>query len=108
MQCADEGRNIPRQLVVLPFPASRRRYPGNLGLDRIDVVESRASMSRTKGGQTMTKELIKDLKLAASFVKSIETADHTINLEIQQLAQRIEHIALELSESRDNNNPSSL
>ncbi len=43
-------------------------------------------MSRTKGGQTMTKERIKDLKLAASFVKSIETADHKINLEIQQLA----------------------
>ncbi len=37
----------------------------------------------------MTKERIKDLKLAASFVKSIETADHMINLEIQQLAQRI-------------------
>ncbi len=65
-------------------------------------------MSRTKGEQTITKEHIKDLKLAASFVKSIETADHTANLEIQQLAQRIEHIALQLSESRDNNNPSSL
>ncbi len=56
----------------------------------------------------MTKERIKDLKLAASFVKSIETADHTINLEIRQLAQRIECIALQLGESRDNNNPSSL
>ena len=65
-------------------------------------------MSRTKGGQTLTKECIRDLKLAASFVKSIETADHTINLEIQQLAQRIELIALQLGESRDNNNPSSL
>ncbi len=31
MQCADEGRNIRRELVVLPFPGSRRRYPGNLG-----------------------------------------------------------------------------
>ncbi len=57
-------------------------------------------MSRTKGEQTMTKEHIKDLKLAASFVKSIETADHAANLEIQQLAQRIEHIALQLGESR--------
>ena len=56
----------------------------------------------------MTKERIKDLELAASFVKSIETADHMINLEIQQLAQRIEYIALQLGESRDNNNPSSL
>jgi hypothetical protein len=65
-------------------------------------------MSRTKGGQTMTMERIKDLKLAASFLKSIETADHMINLEIQQLAQRIEYIALQLGESRDNNNPSSL
>ncbi len=45
-------------------------------------------MSRTKGEQTLIKECIKDLKLAASFVKSIETADHRINLEIQQLAQR--------------------
>ena len=65
-------------------------------------------MSGTKGGQTLTKECIRDLKLAASFVKSIETADHKINLEIQQLAQRIEHVALQLGESRDNNNPSSL
>ncbi len=56
----------------------------------------------------MTMERIKDLKLAASFVKSIETADHTINLEIQQLAQRLELIALQLGESRDNNNPNSL
>ncbi len=38
-------------------------------------------MSRTKGGQTLTKECIKDLKLAANFVKSIETADHMANLE---------------------------
>ena len=48
----------------------------------------------------MTKEHIKDLKLAASFVKSIETADHMANLEIQQLAQRIDRIALQLDKRR--------
>jgi hypothetical protein len=48
----------------------------------------------------MTAERIKDLKLAASFVRSIETADHTVNLEIQQLAHRIERLAGQLGERR--------
>lgn len=42
-------------------------------------------------------ERINDLKLAASFVKSIETEDHGVNLEIQRLAGQIEEIAEQLS-----------
>ena len=41
---------------------------------------------------------VKDLRLAASFVKSIETTNHTANLEIQRVAQQIEYIAFELTD----------
>lgn len=55
-------------------------------------------MSRTHHPQeTITDGRIKDLKLAASFVKSIETADHGVNLEIQRVAQQIESIAGDLN-----------
>ena len=37
-------------------------------------------------------EPLKDLKLAASFVKSIETGDHRMNLDIQRLAREIEDL----------------
>lgn len=37
-------------------------------------------------------EPLKDLKLAASFVKSIETDDHRVNLDIQRLAREIEEL----------------
>lgn len=35
----------------------------------------------------------KDLALAASFVKSLETSDREVNQELQQLAGRLERIA---------------
>jgi hypothetical protein len=41
----------------------------------------------------MTAERVDDLKLAASFVKSIETADADVNFEIQQVALKLERIA---------------
>ncbi len=48
-------------------------------------------------GKTMTAKGVKDLKLAANFVESIETEDPQVNLEIQGLARRIEQIAGRLS-----------
>jgi response regulator RpfG family c-di-GMP phosphodiesterase len=50
-------------------------------------------MSWADRHDTVTTERVKDLKLAASFVKSIETKDQQVNLEIQRLARQIEHIA---------------
>ncbi len=41
---------------------------------------------------------INDLRLAASFVKSIETEDATLDVEMRQIAQRIENIAKTLAE----------
>ncbi|MDH3475869.1 MAG: hypothetical protein OEM59_19490 [Rhodospirillales bacterium] len=69
---------------------------------RESVVPARnfEEFSWTKGEEAMTAERIKDLKLAASFVRSIETTDHTVNLEIQQLARRIERLASQLGERR--------
>ncbi len=46
--------------------------------------------------ETAATKKAKDLKLAASFVKSIETEDHGINIEIQQLARDIERLAAQL------------
>ena len=45
---------------------------------------------------------VNDLKLAASFLKSIETADATLDLEIGRAAQRIEDIAESLAERARN------
>ena len=59
-------------------------------------------MSVAHQDESMMNERIKDLKLAASFVKSIETADHAVNLEIQQVAQHIEGLAYQLYERRVN------
>lgn len=59
-------------------------------------------MSLAHQDESMMNERIKDLKLAASFVKSIETADHAVNLEIQQVAQHIECLAYQLYERRLN------
>ena len=59
-------------------------------------------MSLAHQDESIMNERIKDLKLAASFVKSIETADHTVNLEIQQVAQHIEGLAYQLYERRFN------
>ena len=58
------------------------------------------NMSLTDREDAMINERIKDLRLAASFVKSIETEDHTVNLEIQQVAQHIEGLAYQLRERR--------
>jgi hypothetical protein len=41
---------------------------------------------------------VSDLKLAANFVKSIETEDAAVNLEIKQVARQIEHIAESLDD----------
>ena len=57
-------------------------------------------MSLAHQDESMMNERIKDLKLAASFVKSIETADHAVNLEIQQVARHIEGLAYQLYERR--------
>ncbi len=59
-------------------------------------------MSLAHQDESLMNERIKDLKLAANFVKSIETADHTVNLEIQQVAQHIEGLAYQLYERRVN------
>lgn len=53
-------------------------------------------MSWANRNETMSAERINDLRLAASFVKSIETEDHNVNLEIQKVARRIERLASEL------------
>ena len=60
------------------------------------------TMSLADQEGTMINERIKDLKLAASFVKSIETEDHKVNLEIQQVAQHIEGLVYQLRERRAN------
>ena len=45
---------------------------------------------------------ISDLKLAASFVRSIETQDASLDLEIRRIARRIEDIAGSLAEQAEN------
>ena len=44
---------------------------------------------------------ISDLKLAASFVKSIETQDANLDLEIRRVVRRIEDIADSLAEQAE-------
>ena len=60
------------------------------------VLWEKMRMSWANQSESMSVERINDLKLAASFVKSIETEDHNVNLEIQKVARRIERLASEL------------
>ena len=60
------------------------------------VLWEKMRMSWANRNETMSAERINDLRLAASFVKSIETEDHNVNLEIQKVARRIERLASEL------------
>jgi len=60
------------------------------------VLWERMTMSWANQSEILSAERINDLRLAASFVKSIETEDHNVNLEIQKVARRIERLATEL------------
>lgn len=70
-------------------------HPGPRGVLFL-VLWEKMRMSWANRGETMSAERIKDLRLAASFVKSIETEDHNVNLEIQKVARQIERLASEL------------
>jgi hypothetical protein len=68
-------------------------------LNRVDVVENKHVLDQRRAnhdqGAHQGPEACRELRKIDR-----ETADHTANLEIQQLAQRIEHIALQLGENR--------
>lgn len=44
-------------------------------------------------GMSEKKQCAKDIALAASFVRSLESGDHDADLELQRLAGRLEHLA---------------
>jgi hypothetical protein len=44
----------------------------------------------------MTARCVRDLKLAADFVKSVETGDTLVNFELSELADMIESVAKRL------------
>jgi hypothetical protein len=44
----------------------------------------------------MTARCVRDLKLAADFVKSVETGDTLVNFELRELANMIESVAKRL------------
>ncbi len=48
---------------------------------------------KTRRADTLASARINDLRLAASFIKSIDTEDAKLDLEIRRAAQRIEDIA---------------
>jgi hypothetical protein len=49
----------------------------------------------------MTARCVRDLKLAADFVKSVETGDTLVNYELRELASMIERVAKRLDLSID-------
>jgi len=57
---------------------------------------------RVLRAESVASAQINDLKLAASFVESIETEDATFDLEIRRVARRIEEIADSLAERARN------
>jgi hypothetical protein len=44
-------------------------------------------------GLNEQKQCAKDIALAASFVRSLESGDHDVNLELERLAGRLERLA---------------
>lgn len=61
-------------------------------------------LSRAHREESVASARISDLKLAASFVESIETEDPAINLEIKRVVREIEHIADSLGDRAANAN----
>jgi hypothetical protein len=49
----------------------------------------------------MTARCVRDLKLAADFVKSVETGDTLVNFELRELAEMIESVAKRLDLSAE-------
>ena len=49
----------------------------------------------------MTARCVRDLKLAAEFVKSVETGDTLVNFELRELANMIESVAMRLDLSNE-------
>lgn len=52
----------------------------------------------TQRGESVTEAGVSDLRLAASFVKSIETDNPEINLQMQRIARHISRVADRLNE----------
>ncbi len=52
----------------------------------------------TKRGERLNAEQIKDLELAASFVRSIETGDVRTDVEICEVAARLQQLASKVNE----------
>ena len=52
--------------------------------------------------ESLASAAIGDLKLAASFIKSVETHDETLDLEIRRIARRLEDITDTLAERTEN------
>ncbi len=44
-------------------------------------------------GLSQQKQCAKDIALAASFVRSLESGDHHVDLELQRIASRLEYLA---------------
>lgn len=61
-------------------------------------------MSRADRDLAAASTRISDLRLAASFVKTIETEDWSVNQEIKRVARQIEHIAESLDDDAKGQN----
>lgn len=52
--------------------------------------------SALSGHDDSNSQCAKDLLLAASFVRSLESTDQTVNLEIRQVSQQLDDLAKQL------------
>lgn len=84
-------RSRSGRAVSVPAAA---RAKGEAGL----AFWQRLRMSRAHRDLATATTGISDLRLAASFVKSIETEDWSVNEEIKRVARQIEHIAESLDD----------
>ena len=61
------------------------------------AIWARVQDIKTKRGERLNAEQIKDLELAASFVRSIETGDVRTDVEICEVAARLQQLASEVT-----------
>ena len=59
------------------------------------VIWTRVQNLKKRRDERLSAERVKDLELAASFVRSIETGDIRTDVEIVELATRLHELALE-------------
>jgi hypothetical protein len=90
-----------KSLVIGVSREGLPRRPGGVGSL---ALWEKLRTSLAQRSESVTAARVSDLRLAASFVRSIESGNPEVNLEIQRIARRISYVADKLNEPAETSN----